>query len=334
MDYQRSDGSDYPIEVYASHLAFGDQEFYIAVIHDISARRDSERRLRQSAKVFDCAAEAIVITDTQGIILDVNTAFTEILGYPREEVIGRNPRMWKSDFHDDAFYEVMWRSIRETGEWRGEIINRNKDGSITPALSTISTVRSESGEPISHIAIYTDVSQMKKSQQHMAHLAHHDPLTNLPNRVLFYERLEHCLERAARREGQVAVIFLDLDHFKNVNDSLGHSFGDKLLIQVAAALTAAVRGEDTVARIGGDEFTILIEEMRDKANLSSVVKKVLRAFDREFRLGESSVRVTPSLGVSLSPEDGEDAETLMHNADAAMYRAKAKGRNTYQFYTA
>jgi len=333
MDYQRGDGSDYPVEVYASHLVFGDQEFYIALIHDISARRDSERRLRQSAKVFDCAAEAIVVTDTQGIILDVNAAFTELLGYPREEVLGRNPRIWKSDFHDDAFYEVMWRSIRETGEWRGEIINRNKDGSIAPALSTISTVRNESGEPISHVAIYTDVSQIKKSQQQLAHLAHHDPLTKLPNRVLFYERLEHCLERAARHEGHVAVIFLDLDHFKHVNDSLGHSFGDKLLIKVAAALTAAVRGEDTVARIGGDEFTILIEEMRDKASLSSVVEKVLRAFDREFQLGESSVRVTPSLGVSLSPEDGQDAETLMHNADAAMYRAKANGRNTYQFYT-
>ncbi len=333
MDYQRSDGSDYPVEVYASHLVFGDQEFYIALIHDISARRDSERRLRQSATVFDCAAEAIVITDTQGIILDVNAAFTEILGYPREEVIGRNPRIWKSDFHDDAFYEVLWRSIRETGEWRGEIINRNKDGSITPALSTISTVRNESGEPISHVAIYTDVSQMKKSQQQLAHLAHHDPLTNLPNRVLFYERLEHCLERAARHEGHVAVIFLDLDHFKHVNDSLGHSFGDKLLIQVAAALTAAVRGEDTVARIGGDEFTILIEDMRDKTSLSSVVEKVLCAFDHEFQLGESSIRVTPSLGVSLSPDDGQDAETLMHNADAAMYRAKAAGRNTYKFYT-
>lgn len=333
MEYQRSDGLDYPVEVYASHLEFGDQEFYIALIHDISNRRESEQKLRQSAKVFDCTAEAIVITDTQGIVLDVNAAFTAIMGYPREQVIGRNPRMWKSDLHDDAFYKAMWQSIRESGEWRGEIFNRRKDGAITPALATVSTVRNETGEPISHVAIYTDVSQIKKSQQRLAHLAHHDPLTNLPNRVLFNERLEHCLERAARHAGLVAVIFLDLDHFKHVNDSLGHSYGDKLLIEIAGILRTAVRSEDTVARIGGDEFTILIEEVRDRASLTGVIKKILQAFDREFLLGDSALRVTPSLGISLSPEDGLNAETLMRNADAAMYRAKANGRNTYQFYS-
>ena len=303
------------------------------IASDITERRESERRLRQSATVFDCTAEAIVITDAQGTVLDVNSAFTEILGYSREEVIGHNPRFWKSDFHDDAFYREMWRSIQSTGEWRGEIFNRSKDGAIVAALSTISTVHNAGGEPISRVAIYTDVSQIKKSQQQLTHLAHHDALTNLPNRVLFFERLEHCLERARRHEKQVAVIFVDLDHFKHVNDSLGHSHGDRLLVGVAQVLTAAVRSEDTVARIGGDEFTILIEEVRDRGSLVRVIEKILRAFDREFLLADSSIRVTPSLGVSVSPDDGQDAETLMRNADAAMYRAKSLGRNTYQFYT-
>ena len=311
----------------------GDVYGICGIASDITERRESERRLRQSATVFDCTSEAIVITDVQGTVLNVNTAFTEILGYSREEAIGQNPRMWKSDYHDDAFYQEMWRSIHETGEWRGEIFNRSKEGAITPALATVSTVRNRDGEAISHVAIYTDVSQIRKSQQQLTHLAHHDALTNLPNRALFFERLEHCLERAARHEKQVAVIFVDLDHFKHVNDSLGHSHGDQLLVAVAELLTSAIRNEDTVARIGGDEFTILIEEVRDRGSLVRLIEKILNTFDHEFLLADSSVRVTPSLGISLSPDDGRDAETLMRNADAAMYRAKSLGRNTYQFYT-
>ena len=322
------------MEVYASHLDSGGQEFYIARVHDISARRESEGRQRLAATVFDCTGEAIVITDPAGNVLDVNTAFSEILGYARDEVLGRNPRMWKSDRHDEGFYREMWHTINATGEWRGEIINRSKDGAITPALATISTVYNDAGEPVSRVAIYTDVSQLKKSQQRLAHLAHHDPLTNLPNRVLFYERLHHSLERATRHKGHVAVIFLDLDHFKAVNDRFGHSQGDRLLIDIAEVLGSAVRKEDTVARIGGDEFTILIEEVPDKHSLNTVTEKILRAFEREFQLRETRIRVTPSLGVSMSPDDGLDAETLMQHADAAMYRAKSNGRNTYRFHSA
>ncbi len=331
--FQRSDHETFPVEVHANHLAFDEQEFYIAIVHDISERHESERRLRQSATVFDCSAEAIVITNTQGQVIDVNPAFTRILGYTREQVVGRKPSMWKSDLYDESFYKSMWASITETGQWRGEIINRNRDGSVTPELVAINTVYNEYGEPASYVAIYTDISQIKESQDQLAHLAHHDPLTNLPNRILFHERLQHALDRASRRDGSVAVIFVDLDHFKHVNDSLGHSYGDRLLIEVARVLSSRLRHDDTVARIGGDEFTILIEEVCDRNRLTSVIEKILEAFDREFVLGDSTIRVTPSLGVSISPNDGTDAETLMRNADAAMYRAKSLGRNTYEFYT-
>ncbi|MCB1728286.1 MAG: diguanylate cyclase, partial [Gammaproteobacteria bacterium] len=274
-----------------------------------------------------------MITNTQGQVIDVNPAFTRILGYTREQVVGRKPSMWKSDLYDESFYKSMWASITETGQWRGEIINRNRDGSVTPELVAINTVYNEYGEPASYVAIYTDISQIKESQDQLAHLAHHDPLTNLPNRILFHERLQHALDRASRRDGSVAVIFVDLDHFKHVNDSLGHSYGDRLLIEVARVLSSRLRNDDTVARIGGDEFTILIEEVCDRNRLTSVIEKILEAFDREFVLGDSTIRVTPSLGVSISPNDGTDAETLMRNADAAMYRAKSLGRNTYEFYT-
>lgn len=332
-EFRRKNGETYPVEVYANYLAFADQEYYIALVNDISARRESESKLRQSATVFDCTAEAIVITDTNGVVRDVNAAFTEIIGYERDEVIGRKPNMWKSDFHNREFYADMWQSIIEIGEWRGEIINRNKDGSVAPALSAISSITDENDEPIGFVAIYTDISQIKESQQQLAHLAHHDALTNLPNRILFNERLQHCLDRAERRQSRVAVIFVDLDNFKHVNDSLGHSYGDKLLIEVAEILKSALRQDDTVARIGGDEFTILLEEVSSKEKVVSVIEKIIEAFDREFDLGESKIRVTPSLGVSISPDDGHDADTLMRNADAAMYRAKSLGRNNYQFYT-
>ena len=331
--YQRSDHETFPVEVHANHLAFDEQEFYIAIVHDISNRHESERRLRQSATVFECSAEAIVITDTQGTVIDVNPAFSRILGYSREQVIGRKPSLWKSELYDETFYRAMWTSIIDTGQWRGEIINRNRDGSVTPELVAINTVYNEYGEPASYVAIYTDISQIKESQGQLAHMAHHDPLTNLPNRILFHERLQHALDRASRRDGSVAVIFVDLDHFKHVNDSLGHSYGDRLLIEVAEVLSSRLRHEDTVARIGGDEFTILIEEVSDRNRLTSVIEKIIEAFDREFVLGDSTIRVTPSLGISISPNDGMEAETLMRNADAAMYRAKSLGRNTYEFYT-
>jgi diguanylate cyclase (GGDEF)-like protein/PAS domain S-box-containing protein len=330
---RRPNGGDYPAEIHAFHLAHDGIDYCIAVIHDISERHATEQKLRQSATVFDSTNEAIVITDASGVVVDVNPAFTEMLGYRRAEAVGQRPSLWKSNIHDNAFYQDMWRQLAESGQWRGEILNRHKNGSIIPELVSINAVFDDQAQAANYVAVCTDIRQLKESQERLAHLAHHDALTALPNRVLFQERVQHSLNRAARRHRHVAIIFIDLDHFKDVNDSLGHSAGDELLKAAAKLLCSVLRKDDTVARIGGDEFTVLIEDVADRNRLAAVVEKILDAFDCEFDLGEAKVRMSPSLGISVSPEDGEDADTLMRNADAAMYRAKSLGRNTYQFYT-
>ncbi|MGR9105316.1 MAG: EAL domain-containing protein [Gammaproteobacteria bacterium] len=300
---------------------------------DISDRKAAERRLRQSAKVFESSGEGLVITNAEGTILDVNPAFTAIMGYEKTELLGKNPRLWKSDRHSREFFTQLWRSVREKGHWRGEIWNRRRDGSLIPELLTINQVLDEEGHVLSYVAVYSDISQFKQSQAKLEYLAHHDALTDLPNRVLFQARLEHGIERAERGGSNLAVVFLDLDQFKQINDSLGHNVGDQLLTLTATLLKQQLRKADTVARIGGDEFIFLLEDIFDSEDVIYTVEKILRAFDSEFLLAGHRLRITPSLGISIYPEDGRDAETLLRNADSAMYRAKAEGRNTYQFYT-
>ena len=300
---------------------------------DITERKQHERRLQLSAAVFENSGEGIMVTDAEGKIVDVNPAFTRIMGYRRSEVLGQNPRLLRSNRHDSHFYKLLWRSIACQGEWRGEIWNKRKDGSEVPEIVTITRILDNNYQTINYVAVYSDISSLKRSQEQLSHLAHHDALTDLPNRVLFTERVEHAIHRAKRGESQLAVIFLDLDHFKDVNDSLGHRAGDKLLTEVAELLRISLRNDDTIARIGGDEFVLLLEDIVDSNSAISIVEKILSALDHTFRVSGQTIHVTASLGVSLYPRDGGDGDTLMRNADAAMYRAKAEGRNTYRFYT-
>ncbi len=302
-------------------------------IRDLSKMRRTEERLRLSASVFESTGEGVVITDADGNIVEVNRAFSEITGYRREEVIGRNPKIWQSGRHDKSFFIEMWRSLKDNGKWRGELWNRRKNGTVFPELLTISGVVDEQNRLTHYVGVFTDISELKQSQQQLDHLAHHDALTGLPNRLLLYGRLEQAIRHADRQGTQVAVIFQDLDNFKHINDSFGHNSGDELLRQVAAKLEAAVRKEDTVARLGGDEFVSLLENIDKAEHVVVAVKKLMAAFSEPFSLTELDIRVTTSIGISLYPGDGKDAATLLRNADAAMYRAKAKGRNTYQFYT-
>ena len=305
----------------------------LGVFQDITARVHAEEKLRQTAKVFESTMEGIVITNPDAEIIAVNPAFTEITGYSEAEALGKNPRIRQSGRHDRSFYQAMWASLLETGSWHGEIWNRRKTGETYPEWLTINTVRDESGKIANYVAVFTDISQMKRSEAELSHLAHHDPLTELPNRLLLDARLEYAIQHAQREGTSLAVLFLDLDRFKTVNDSLGHPVGDQLLRSVAALLSASVRGEDTVARLGGDEFVIVLEGVGDASDASEMAKKILNALSQRYDLNGQDVFIGASIGISTYPADGRDGTTLLKNADAAMYLAKEEGRNTFRFYS-
>ncbi len=302
-------------------------------LHDLTRTRQTEQRLRQSATVFENTAEGVFITDANGKIIDINRAFTEITGYERDEVIGRNPKILNSARHDESLYRELWSSLKETGQWRGETWDRRKDGSLYPVWLTISSVFEDKGKLTNYVALFSDISTVKRSQEQMEYLAHHDALTGLPNRLLFNDRLNQALKHAERNQLMLAVTFLDLDRFKNINDSLGHQAGDILLKQVAKALVHRVRQEDTVARVGGDEFILLLENIYDVKNAAVAAEKLMLAFNEPFKLQGQEIHVSASMGISIYPRDGQDASMLLRNADSAMYRAKEGGRNNYQFYT-
>lgn len=301
-------------------------------LRDLSESRQIEERLRLAASVFENTDEGVVITDARASIVEVNRAFTEIMGYTRDEVIGRNPRIWRSGRHDESFYRDMWHALQEVGRWRGEVWNRRKNGEVFPEWLTISSVTDSNGMLTHFVGVFSDISQIKHSQEQLDYLAHHDALTGLPNRLLLNERLEQAIRHADRHHSQLALLFVDLDRFKHINDSLGHPAGDQLLRLVAEQFVEMVRQGDTVSRIGGDEFVLLLEEVDQPQDVIAVVEKLMGVFAVPFRLDGQEVRVTASLGISLYPRDGQDPATLMRNADAAMYRAKEEGRDTYEFY--
>ena len=316
-----------------SEISWHSQKAFIVALRDITERKQAEEKLRQAAIVFENATEGVIITDADSAIVSINQAITGLTGYSEEEVLGKNPSLWKSDRHAPSFFQAMWASLEQTGQWRGEIWNRRKNGEAFPCWQTIRAVRDNTGEVMHYVSVLSDISAIKESQAKVEYLAHHDPLTDLPNRFLFDARLEHALERAHRTRQRTGVLFLDLDGFKHINDSLGHPAGDRVLQLTAERLRAQVREEDTVARLGGDEFTLLLEEITGPQEVAVVAQKLLESFKKPFELEGHTLHVTPSIGISLSPEDGKDVTTLVRNADTAMYRAKDKGRNTYQFYT-
>jgi len=300
----------------------------IAVEHS-----QAEQRLQQAATVFESTLEGVLITDEKANTIAINKSFTRITGYTEEDVIGKNPRILKSGHHDAAFYAALWLSVRETGQWQGEVWNRRKNGEIYPEWLTISSVLDNSGAISHYVCVFSDISPIKNSQEQLTQLAHHDPLTGLPNRLLLNARLTHALQYAHRGGRHLAVLFLDLDRFKNINDTLGHSVGDELLQAVAARLLHCVRDGDTVARLGGDEFVVTMEGLRHAEDAAVVVRKLLAAFAKSFALAGREIFVTTSIGVSLYPDDGKTVGDLLRNADTAMYRAKEQGRNNYEFYT-
>ncbi|MDZ7748987.1 MAG: PAS domain S-box protein [Halofilum sp. (in: g-proteobacteria)] len=331
--HRLASGAEREVEVHSGPIDTEQGRVLYSIIHDVTDRVEAERRLREAAAVFANTADGVFVTDVEGTVRDVNRAFTTITGFGRAEVVGANPRMWKSQHHDSEYYRAMWRALSEHGQWRGEIWNRRRDGSSYPAWLSVSRVLDEEGMVSGYVAVFSDISTVKDAEARLDHLAHHDPLTDFPNRLLLNHRLEHAIQRAPRSNNVLALVFIDLDRFKHVNDSLGHTQGDALLRQAAQRLSSCIRGEDTVARIGGDEFTLLLETVNGRDGCRVVTEKVIERFAAPFDVGGHEVHVTPSLGIALYPDNGTEADTLLRNADAAMYQAKREGGDTYAFYT-
>ena len=295
-------------------------------------RKNAELQLQLVAKVFEQGNEVIMITDSHGCLMRVNDAFLQTTGYTEAEALGRSPSMLSSGRHDKDFYRIMWDSLLSQGHWQGEIWNRRKDGSVYPEWLSISTLRDGGGTVTNYIAIATDISKSKEDEAHIRQLADFDPLTGLPNRRLLQDRVQTALSHAQRNHESLAIMFLDLDRFKNVNDSLGHQVGDELLVQVAQRLKAALREQDTVCRLGGDEFVILCSDT-DASGAAHVASKLMEATSPRYLIQQQELAITFSIGIALFPADGDTFEELSMRADTAMYRAKQTGRNAYRFFT-
>ncbi len=330
---RRKDGEHFWVEASLNRAFINGQERLLAMVRDISHRKESEEQSRLAALVFENTIEGVMITGADGVIKTVNPAFTRITGFTAEEAVGSRPSILKSERHDPEFYENLWRSLKEEGHWRGEIWNRRKNGEAYLEWLTITSIKTPSGEPRYHVAIFHDITEAKRTQEQIRHQAFHDALTGLPNRLMFNDRLDMDMARCRRSGLKVAILFLDLDRFKNVNDTLGHAVGDLLLQEVARRLSGSLRAVDTVSRLGGDEFIIILPDLDDSRHAPRTAKRLIAAMEKPFHLKGHELFVSFSIGITVFPDDGRNLETLVKNADLAMYRAKEKGRNNYQLYT-
>jgi diguanylate cyclase (GGDEF)-like protein/PAS domain S-box-containing protein len=311
----------------------------LAAAHDdlaqqLDAQRRTEQTLRLYATVFTNAAEGMIICDQQNRIAAVNPAFTAITGYGLDDVAGKSPGVLRSGRHEPGFYHQMWSQLQSERLWRGEIWNRRRNGEVFPEWLSISAVLDDQGAVRNYIGIFSDVTERKAAEARIHHLAYHDALTGLPNRILLEDRLEQAILQSRRSGHRTAVLFLDLDRFKNINDTLGHKVGDILLVQVSARCADLLRETDTICRQGGDEFVIVLPDLESDQDAAHVARKIVRALAKPFLLSGHELTVTGSIGIALFPDDGRSASELLRNADAAMYRTKAEGRNGYQFYSA
>ena len=312
-------------------VALNGQSCILAYATDISDRKRAEADLRIAAAAFE-SQEGMVITDAKGVILQVNHAFTASTGYSAEEAVGQTPNILKSGRHDDSFYRSMWISIAESGSWQGEIWDRRKNGEIYPKWLTISAVKDEQGVVTHYVGTHFDITERKKAEERIQALAFYDQLTGLANRFSLHEWLTQARGLAGRNEEQMALMMIDLDNFKTINDTLGHHVGDLLLVEVAKRLEASVRHTDLVARLGGDEFVVVLSGIDSPADAAHVADKILAATSAPCILERNELRTSASIGISLFPGDATANEDLIKKADAAMYHAKSSGRSNYQFF--
>lgn len=306
----------------------------VGTVYDITEFKRAQYELALSDNVFNHAAEAIIITDSQNVVLRVNDAYCKITQFSKDDVVNKMPQeLTKSFKHSDAFYDEMWRELNEHGEWSGEILDIRKNGEVFPSYHNMKVVKDSHGNVVQYISVFSDITEKKRAEESIKYLAHFDQLTGLHNRVLFKDRLDHALLRAKRNKSIVVLLFIDLDRFKYVNDTLGHDAGDQLLINVSTILKNSVRAQDTVSRLGGDEFTVILEDVAQPADSAIVANKIISAVEEPFTIFDQEVVIGSSIGISVFPDNAETPEEMVKNADIAMYYAKESGRNQHQFYT-
>lgn len=331
----RRDGSCIWISENA-HIVYGARgEFicYEGTVRDITERKRTEAHLQLMAMVFSNSNEAIIVTDASNRIVATNPAFTTLTGYQPEEVMGRNPRLLSAGKTPVEVFSDMWSSLHRDGAWQGELWDRKKSGEAYPKWLSISLVRDDEGRIVNHIGSFIDISELKATQERIQHLAHHDTLTNLANRFSLHEKLAQAIAFCKRNHMQLALMLIDLDRFKTINDTLGHQAGDELLVQVAQRLSNAVRESDIVARLGGDEFVVALPGIGSPADAAHLADEITREISAPYLIGGQELRTSPSIGICVYPGDGTEIGDLLKNADVAMYHAKAKGRGNYQFFT-
>jgi len=329
--YRRKDGTTYPTEVRLQFMG-GAHPVFLAILQDISERKQAEEKLHITASVFANSQEAILISDADNIIMDVNPAFTRITGYSREEVIGKNPRLLSSGRQNKAFYALMWNVLKQDKAWRGEIWDRRKSGEIYAEQLSISVICDDDGKALRYVAVFSDISHIKAHEAELQRVAHYDALTGIPNRVLLADRMKQAIAQTSREQNMMAVCYLDLDGFKPINDTLGHDVGDKVLIEVASRIGNTIRGGDTVARLGGDEFVVLLLGLEKGEECVATLERLLMAIAQAITVKNNFPTISASIGVSLYPLDNEDQDTLLRHADQAMYVAKQSGKNRFHIY--
>jgi len=310
----------------------GNISHYVAVKEDITALKNAEEKLKLAASVFSHAREGIIITNDRATIIDVNNAFTLMTGFSREDVIGKNPRVLQSGRQSAEFYDDMWQALLKDDHWSGEVWNRHKNGEVFAVMKTISAVRNEHGIITHYVSLGNDITQIKEHQKQLERIAHYDLLTNLPNRVLLADRLSQAIMQCSRHEQSLAVVFLDLDGFKQVNDTHSHNVGDELLIAVSIRMKEALREGDTLARIGGDEFVAVLTDLTTVEDCEPVLERLLLAASEPVTIGDIVLNISASIGVTIYPKDSVDADQLMRHADQAMYVAKQSGKNRYHLF--
>lgn len=321
-------------ELRSTPIKWKDQQAYVIGVRDITERKLSDDRLLQASAVFESTREGVMMTDANQRIIRINRAFTDITSYTEDDVIGHLPTMMRSGRHDPGFYVEMWDCITTTGHWQGEIWNRRKNGEVYPELLSISAVVNSSGEVTNYVGVFADISKLKATELQLDFLAHHDPLTRLPNRLLLISRMEHAMKVALRDGKMLALLMLDLDRFKEVNDSFGHLAGDELLQQVANQLNSRLRSVDTLCRLGGDEFTVLLEDVTQSGDAARVANDIIIALSEPWLLSNGKeVRIGVSIGISLFPEHGSTPVELLQQADTALYQAKAEGRGRFKYFS-